>query len=263
MPEGQRQLAVITGASSGIGLELARVFAENGFDLVVVAEDPGIEQVAIGLRDRGGQVTGVQADLATTEGVEGLADAIERLGVPDVLAVNAGVGVNGPFIETDLADHIRLLNLNVTGAVQLTGLLVPRMAARGSGGVLFTSSIAATMPGPYLSTYSASKAFLLSFAQALRVELADSGVTVTALMPGPTDTNFFARAGMEDTKLGQASKDDPHEVARQGFEALMAGKDHVVAGSIKNRLQTAGAKLLPDTATAKMHGSMSAPGSGD
>jgi short-subunit dehydrogenase len=260
--QAQRQLALITGASSGIGLELARVFAEHDFDLIVVAEDPAIEQVAIGLRDRGGQVTGVQADLATSEGVEGLARATERIGVPDALAINAGIGVNGPFIDTDLADHLRLLNLNITGAVQLSGLLVPQMAARGSGGVLFTSSIAATMPGPYLSTYSASKAFLLSFAQALRVELAERGVTVTALMPGPTDTDFFARADMEDTKLGQTSKDDPRDVARDGFEALMAGKDHVVAGSIKNRLQTAAAKVLPDTATAKMHGSMSAPGSG-
>src|ERR671911_3200557 len=128
--------------------------------------------------------------------------------------------------------------------------------------LLFTSSIAATMPGPYESTNAASKAFLYSFAQAIRTELKGSGVTVTALMPGPTDTNFFARAGLEDTKLGQSKKDDPAEVARDGFEALMAGKDHVVAGSPRNKAQVAAAKFLPDTVTASLHATMSKPGSG-
>ncbi len=128
--------------------------------------------------------------------------------------------------------------------------------------MLFTSSIAATMPGPYASTYNASKSFLLSFAEALRVELQDSGVTVTALMPGPTDTNFFSRAGMEDTKLGQTKKDDPRQVAADGFAALMAGKDHVVAGSTKNKVQAAAAKVMPDKVSALLHGAMSKPGSG-
>jgi short-subunit dehydrogenase len=260
--EQARQLAVVTGASSGIGLELARIFAENGFDLVVAAEDAGIEQVATGLRDRGTTVTAVLADLATSSGVTRLAEAVQRIGSIDALAINAGVGVSGPFIETELSDHLRLLDLNITGAVHLSRLLLPAMAERGQGGVLFTSSIAATMPGPYLSTYSASKAFLLSFAEALRVELKDSGVTITALMPGPTDTEFFERAGMQDTKLGQTKKDDPRDVARDGFEALMAGKDHVIAGSAKNRAQTAAAKVLPDRATAALHGHLAAPGSG-
>ena len=160
------------------------------------------------------------------------------------------------------ARHLALIGLNVTGAVHLTGMALPAMVARGRGKVLFTSSIAATMPGPYESTYAASKAFLYSFAQAIRTELKGTGVTVTALMPGPTDTNFFARAGMEDTRLGQSKKDDPADVARDGFEALMAGKDHVVAGSPRNRLQVAAAKVLPDTLAASMHGAMSKPGSG-
>ena len=136
------------------------------------------------------------------------------------------------------------------------------MVARGRGRLLFTSSIAATMPGPYESTYAASKAFLYSFAQAIRTELKGTGVTVTALMPGPTDTNFFARAGLENTKLGQSKKDDPAEVARDGFEALMAGKDHVVAGSPRKKAQVAAAKFLPDTVTASLHATMSKPGSG-
>jgi short-subunit dehydrogenase len=137
------------------------------------------------------------------------------------------------------------------------------MVQRGEGGVLFTSSIAATMPGPYQSTYNASKSFLYSFAEALRVELEDTGVTVTALMPGPTETNFFRRADIEDTKLGQSKKDDPREVARDGLEALSAGKDHVVAGSAKNKAQVAAAKVLPNTAMAAIHGRQSKPGSGD
>jgi short-subunit dehydrogenase len=157
---------------------------------------------------------------------------------------------------------MNLVDLNVREAVHLTHRVLPPMIARGTGGLLFTSSIAATMPGPYMSTYGASKAFLLSFAEALCVELVDSGVVVTALMPGPTDTEFFRRAGMEDTKLGQAEKDDPRDVARDGFEALMAAKDHVVAGSFKNRAQVAAARVLPDRTTAQMHGAMAKPGSG-
>jgi uncharacterized protein len=256
-------LALVTGASSGIGLELARQFAQKGFDLVVAAEGDDIQRAAAELRAEGHEVAAVRVDLATREGVEALVNAVEQSDRPlDALGVNAGVGVSGAFWETALDDHLQLISLNVTGAVHLTRRLLPDMVERGEGRVLFTSSIAATMPGPYMSTYNASKSFLLSFAQALRQELSDTGVTVTALMPGPTDTDFFERAGMEDTKLGRTKRDDPAEVAREGFEALMAGKDHVVAGSTKNRLQTAAAKVLPDKAVAAAHAPMSEPGSG-
>jgi short-subunit dehydrogenase len=258
-------LAVVTGASSGIGLELARVFADHGYDLVIAAEDDAIADVAVTLRGDSHVEVGVaQVDLATRDGVEELHAQVRALGVaPTAVAINAGVGVSGELVRTPLADHLRLLELNVVGAVHLTHLVLPAMIAAGDGGLLFTSSIAATMPGPYMSTYNASKAFLLSFAEALRVELKDSGVKVTALMPGPTDTDFFERAGMEDTKLGQAKKDDPAEVARDGFGALMAGKDHVVAGSTKNRAQAAAAKVLPDKVAAAAHAPMSRPGSGE
>jgi short-subunit dehydrogenase len=258
-----RQLAVVTGASSGIGFELSRQFAQHGFDLTIAAEDDGIEGAAAALRAAGADVTPVQVDLATAEGVTELFERARQLGRPiDVVAINAGVAVAGPFVDTDLGDHLALIDLNVTGAVHLTRLVLPPMVARGEGKLLFTSSIAASMPGPYESTYAASKAFLYSFAEAIRTEVKDSGVTVTVLMPGPTETNFFTRAGMEDTKLGQAKKDDPAEVAREGYEALMAGKDHVVAGSFKNRAQVAAARLLPDPLVASMHASMSRPGSG-
>jgi short-subunit dehydrogenase len=263
MNDNKPAWAVVTGASSGIGLALAHQFAEHDFPLVVAAEDDGIEGAAEELRGEGVEVRPVCVDLSTPDGVEQLADVIAELGAPiEALAVNAGIGVAGAFVDTDVRDHLALVDLNVRGAVHLTHLLLPEMVARGQGGVLFTSSIAATMPGPYASTYNASKSFLLSFAEALRVELADSGVTVTALMPGPTDTNFFSRAGMEDTKLGQTKKDDPRDVAADGFEALMRGKDHVVAGSMKNKVQAAVAKVMPDKSSAALHGAMSKPGSG-
>lgn len=261
--ENSRPLAVVTGASSGIGLELAREFVEHEFDVVVAAEDEAVEAAAAGLRQPRGMVLAVQTDLAEPEGVEELHRRVEELGRPvDALALNAGVGVSGPFIETDLRDHLRLINLNVTGVVHLARLILPAMAARGEGGVLLTSSIVATMPAPYLSTYAASKAFLLSFAEGLRVELKDAGVTVTALMPGPTETEFFARAGMEDTKMGQVKKDDPRDVARDGFRALMKGKDHVVAGSRRNKLQVAAAQIMADKAIARIQAPMTKPGSG-
>jgi uncharacterized protein len=147
--------------------------------------------------------------------------------------------------------------------VHLAKRILPGMIDRGAGKVLITSSVAATMPGPYYATYAASKAFLQSFAQAIRHELRDTGVTVTALQPGPTDTEFFERAGMQDTKVDSSSKDDAAEVAKEGFEALMAGKDHVIAGSAKNKAQVAAARVLPETAQAKVHAPQTKPGGGD
>jgi short-subunit dehydrogenase len=260
-----RPLAVVTGASSGIGRELALQFAEGGFDLIVAAEDERIDSAARSFAEHGIQAIAVRADLATFNGVEGLYQAIQATGrVPEALAVNAGVGVGGDFArDNDLADELRLIALNVTGAVHLAKRALPEMIAAGRGGVLFTSSIAATAPGPYHATYAASKAFLLSFAEALRYELRDSGVTVTALMPGPTDTEFFDRAGMQGTKLReQTAKDDPAEVARDGYQALMAGKDHVVAGSVKNKAQAAAGRIMPETAKAATQARETEPGSG-
>jgi short-subunit dehydrogenase len=260
-----RPLAVVTGASSGIGRELARQFAQGGFDLLIAAEDSGIDDAAQELSGHDAAVTAVRVDLATFDGVEELDEAVQNTGrAPAALAVNAGVGVSGEFADNDLAAELKLVNLNITSAVHLTRLVLPRMIERGEGRLLFTSSIAATAPGPYHATYAASKAFLYSFAEAIRHELRDTGVTVTALMPGPTDTDFFERAGMEDTKLGaMENKDDPAEVAREGFEALMAGKDHVVAGSLKNKAQTAASKVMPESAKAKMQAGMTEPGSAD
>ncbi|WP_053733267.1 SDR family oxidoreductase [Nocardia sp. NRRL S-836] len=260
-------LAVVTGASSGIGYELAKVLADNGFDVVVAAEDERIADTAaqLGLRSGGVHVEPVRADLTTYEGVESLVSRVRALGRPvEVLAVNAGVGVGGDFVrDTSLSDNLEIVDLNVRSAVHLSHRLVGDMVDRKQGRILYTSSIAATAPGPFHSVYAASKAFLASFAQGLREELRDTGVTVTTLMPGPTDTEFFERAGMQDTKVATGDKDDPAQVAQQGFEALMKGDDHVVAGSLKNKVQAVAGRVTPDPVKAKMMRSMTEPGSAE
>jgi uncharacterized protein len=258
------EFAVVTGASSGIGFELARQFAQHGYDLLVAAEDDAIQQTAADLRRDGqNQVTAVQADLATYEGVEKLYAAILESGRDvDALALNAGRGIGGAFVDdTDLADELNVIAVNVTSTVHLAKRVIPDMVRRGSGRVLFTSSIASTMPGTYQAVYNASKSFVQSFAEALRAELNDSQVSITALMPGPTDTNFFHRAEMDDTRVGAGTKDDPAQVAKQGFEALMKDKEKVVAGSAKTKAQGAMSKVLPDRAKAEMHRKMAEPGS--
>lgn len=210
-----KPLALVTGASSGIGYELAKQFAGHGYDLVIAAEDGGITAAARELESLGADVAAVQVDLATDEGVERLyRKATERGRAPDAVAINAGIGVGGEFVDTDLRKELRLVDLNVRSTVYLAKLAARDMAARREGRILITASIAATMPGPYETVYAASKAFDASFAEGLRAELEEHGVTVTALLPGPTDTAFFEKAGMTDTKLGQAEKDDPAEVAR-------------------------------------------------
>jgi uncharacterized protein len=219
MRENNGRFAVVTGASSGIGYELARVFAKNGYDLLVTAENDLSEAVRE-FESLGTGVSSVQADLAKYEGVEKLWAAIQSTGRQvDAIAINAGVGVGGSFLETDLQQELNLIELNVTSTVHLAKRIVQDMAPRRSGRILFTSSIAGTMPTPLEAVYGASKAFVLSFSQSLRHELKDLGITVTALQPGPTDTNFFHRAGMDNTKVGSEGKytNNPAEVAEQGF----------------------------------------------
>jgi short-subunit dehydrogenase len=260
----KQPFAVVTGASSGIGYELAKQFAQNGYDVLIVGEKERIKDAAVSLSKFGTQIEPLQADLATYDGVEELYGKIKAMGRPvDALAINAGVGVGGDFArETDLKDELHLIDLNVMSPVHLTKRVVKDMIARGEGKILFTSSIAATMAGSYEAIYSASKAFLQSFGQGIRNELKDTGVTITLLMPGATETEFFARAGMKDTRIGSHKKDDPAVVAKQGFEALMAGKDHIIAGSLKNKLMVAAAKFLPHKVSAQAHRFMSKPGTG-
>jgi short-subunit dehydrogenase len=256
--------AVVTGASSGIGFELARQFAGHGFDLLITAEDDRIETAAQQLGATGVDVTAVQADLRDHDEVERLYAAITATGRPvSAAALNAGVGQGGAFVETDLADELAVIDLNVTSTVHLTKRLLRDMVDHDDGRVLITSSIASTMPGSFQAVYNASKSFLQSFAQALQNELLDTGVTITSLMPGPTETDFFRRADMLDTSVGQQAKDDPARVAAQGFQALMAGRDKLVAGSWSTKAQGIANRVLPDKLKAAAHRRMAEPGSGD
>jgi short-subunit dehydrogenase len=210
------------------------------------------------------QVQSVQVDLRTYEGVEKLYAAIKAGGRPvDAVAINAGVGVGGDFVrDTSLDAELELIDLNVKSTVHLAKRVLADMVERGSGKVLFTSSIASTMPAPYEAVYAASKSFIQSFAEGLQGEVSDTDVTITSLMPGPTETNFFHRAGMDDTTIGQAKKDDPATVAKQGFEALMEGDKKIVAGGLKTKAQGHAATVLPDSAKAAMHKAQAKPGSG-
>jgi short-subunit dehydrogenase len=255
-----RPLVLVTGASSGIGLELAREFAEHGFDLIIAAEDDELITAAQQLRGEA-NVEAVQVDLSTPEGVDELYRHVRERPLA-AAALNAGIGAGGAFAtDTDLDQELRIVDLNVRSTVQLAKYVVRDMVARGEGRILFTSSIAATMPGAFQAVYNASKSFVQSLALALRNELKDSGVSVTALMPGATDTEFFERADMLDTKVGAGEKDDPADVARDGFEALMAGDERVVSHSLKTKAQAAASRVVPDSVKAGQHRKMAEPGS--
>lgn len=256
------KLAVVTGASSGIGYNLAKVFAENGFDLVIAAEDAGIQNAASELKALGVNVTPVQADLATFDGCKQFWQQVESTGRSlDAIAINAGVGVGGLFAETDLQKEVNLVRLNVEGTVHVAKYAVQKMVRQGSGRILITSSIAGEMVAPKEAVYAASKAFDLSFGKSLRYELKDTGVSVTVLQPGPTDTNFFNRADLGDTKAGTEGKKDsePYDVAKQGFKALMDGDEHVYSASLSTKIQGTLAGIAPEGLVAKMHEKMTAP----
>ena len=262
MQNSEKPLAVITGASSGIGYELARQFGENGFDLLITAENGEIERCAQLLQSLGCNVQPVQADLRREEGVKSLYEAIKATGRPvAAAALNAGIGIGGYFFETSLEDELDSIDLNCKSTVSLAKKLLPDMIARDDGKLLFTASIVSDIPAPYQSVYSATKAFVLNFAEALRVELEDTNITVTALQPGATDTNFFARGDMLDTKVAQGPKDDPADVARDGFKALMKGKEKIVAHSALSKTQGLMGKIMPDSMNAKTIAKQSEPGS--
>jgi len=256
-----RKFAVVTGGSSGIGFELARQFAENQFD-VMIAADVGLDGATQKLNSSGevGEITSIKADLSTRQGVDLLYDAILQTGRPvDALAANAGIGLGHAFLDQQREDWLKIIETNIIGTLDLLHLVGKDMRKAGSGRILITSSIASQLPGAFQAVYNASKAFLQSFSFAFRNELKDSGVSVTALLPGATDTEFFERADMLDTKVGQANKDDPADVAKAGFDALMSGEGDVVYG-LKNKLQAVAAKIIPDDRLAETHRAMAAPG---
>lgn len=260
LANSSKPFAVITGASTGIGLELAKQLAGHGYDLLVCANE-SLSTATSELGALGAAVQPVEVDLAEADGVEELANAITGTGKPvDALCLNAGVGESGPFVRTKEEDDLRLLNTNIVSVVRLAKRLVPAMVERGQGRILITSSIASIAPAPNQALYGGSKSFLQSFAEALRQELKGSGVTVTSLMPGPTETHFFTRAALEHTALGSMKKDDAGQVAKQGIDAMLAGREKVVAGSLMTKAQGQMAKAMPDSVKAAMQGLLSAPG---
>jgi short-subunit dehydrogenase len=259
MAQNSRPLTVVTGASTGIGYELAKCCAQDGFDLVVVADEPEIKKAAKDFEALGTKVDALQADLAEVEGVDKLYAAIGNRPVEALLA-NAGRGLGKGFLDQDFDDVVRVINTNITGTVYLIQKVARDMRMRGRGRILITGSIAGFVPGTYQAVYNASKAFLDSFSFALRAELKDTGITVTCLMPGATETEFFARADMLDTKVGQGKKDDAADVARTGFKAMMKGEGDVVTGW-HNKLQSAIANVTPASVLAEQHRKKAEPGS--
>jgi uncharacterized protein len=253
------RLAIVTGASTGIGFELAKCCALDGFDLLVAANEGKIFEAAEDFKKLGIRVDAVEADLATSKGVANLYSAIRGRTV-DALLANAGVGLGGAFLDQNFYEVRHVIDTNITGTVYLAQRIGRDMRSRGEGRILFTGSIAGFTPGTFNATYNGTKAFIDSFSFALRNELKDTGVTVTCLMPGATDTEFFERAGMVDTKIGQSKKDDPADVAKVGFEAMMNGEGDVVAGW-KNKVLSAAALVTPSDVLAEQHRKKAEPGS--
>jgi len=254
-----RPLAAVTGASTGIGFELAQCCADHGYDLLIAADNAEIEGAALKLRETGARVDALRADLATQAGVDQLVMAAGGRRIEALLA-NAGHGLGGPFLEQTFDDVRHVIDTNVTGTIYLIQQIGRDMRARGNGRILITGSIAGYMPGTFSAVYNGTKAFIDSFAAALRNELKDTGVTVTCLMPGATDTEFFQRAGMLDTKVGTEKKADPREVAKLGFDAMLNGEGDVVAG-LSNKLRAAASSVMSSDALAEQHRKMAEPGS--
>jgi short-subunit dehydrogenase len=252
-----RPYAVVTGASAGIGFDLAREYADHGYDLLIAADDAEIADAAEKLRQAGAHVGAMEADLSGAAGIDKLYAAIGGRQV-DAFLANAGRGLGRAFVEQNPAEWMDVINTNITGTLLLVQKIRREMQRAGQGRILITGSIAGFMPGTYQAVYNGTKAFLDSFSFALRRELKGSGVSVTCLMPGATETEFFERADMMDTKIGQQQKDDPRMVARAGFEAMMKGTGEVVTGW-QNKLRAAIAHVAPADALAEMHRGMAEP----
>jgi len=260
MPEPAKPLAIVTGASSGIGYELAKLCAQNGYDLLIAADQAAIHDVVKDFQALGSEVEAIEADLATLEGVDKLYAAAKGRPVGALLA-NAGHGLGHAFLDQDFAEARHVIDTNITGTIYLIQKVGRDMRARNEGRILITGSIAGFMPGTFQAVYNGTKAFIDSFSFALRAELKDTNVTVTCLMPGATETEFFERAGMEDTQVGQDKKDDPAYVAQVGFDAMMRGDGDVVSGW-KNKFTTILASVTPAGVLAEQHRKMAEPGSG-
>lgn len=242
--------ALITGGTRGIGKELANLFAKDQYNIILVARNQNeLDSTANELRTSGIEVRTIAKDLSKMDEAKALCNEVN---VPiEVLVNDAGQGVYGLFVDNELERELDIIHLNICATVILTKHFVKEMVARGSGKVLNLGSVAGKLPGPWQAVYHATKAFVLSFTSAIREELNDNGITITALLPGVTDTDFFNKAGMNESKAVQDKKAmaDPAVVAKDGYDALMAGDDRVISG-LKNKVQVTAANLMPDSAVA-------------
>lgn len=257
-----RGIAVVTGASTGIGFELARCAAADGYDLIIAADEPEIHEAADMLGEHGVSIRAVEADLSTPEGIARLIDVIASDGRPvELLMANAGRGLGHAFLDQSFDDIRRVVDTNIMGTLDIVHRIGRQMRDQQFGRILFTGSIAGYIPGAFQAVYNASKAFIDSFAYALREELIDTDVSVTVLMPGPTETEFFERADLMDTRMGQADKDDAGYVAHAGYRAMMSGEADIVTGW-SNKLQTAMASFMSPESLARNHRKLAEPGGG-
>jgi uncharacterized protein len=257
------KFAIVTGASTGIGLELARCCAKDGYDLLIAANEPAIEEAARTIRQEkgAGNVEALEADLATLDGVDKLVTASRGRAV-DVLMANAGRGLGSDFLSQEFAEIQNVIDTNILGTTYLLHRIGNEMRSANSGRILITGSIAGFTPGSFQAVYNATKAYLNSLSFALREELQDTSVTVTCLMPGATETEFFRRAGMLNTKIGASEKDDAAMVAETGYMAMLKGESDVVSG-MKNKVQSAVANVVPNELLARQHRKMAEPGTAD
>lgn len=258
-----RPLAIVTGATSGIGFELAVQFASNGYDVAITGSSAGIHDSAAALRELGVDAYPHQADAATRDGVESFWNFVKELDRPvEAAALNVGIAKGGAFVDNDLEDDMRVIAINIVGTVHLAKRVVQHMVPNGRGRILIVSSVSATQPTPYETVYGPSKAFGYMFAESLREELRESGVGVTALLAGATDTNFHKNAGMGSTAIDQGRKNDPRVVARMGFEGLMGDLDHVVGGDEHTQRVAAENRTTPEPVKAARHAKSAKLGSG-
>jgi len=258
-----RPLALVTGGSSGIGFELAKQFVTNGYDVAITGSSDRVFGAAETLEEFGGNAYPHRADAGTYNGVESFWQCVLSLGRPvEAAALNVGIGLGGAFVNNTLEDEFRVIAINITGTVHLAKRVVQHMVPNARGRILIVSSVSATTPTPFETVYGPSKAFGFSFAESLREELRDTGVSVTALLPGATDSEFHANAGMGNTRFGDNSwKNDKTEVARQGFDALVAGEDHVVGGDAKTKQVVIDNRTIPEPVKAARQAESTRPGS--
>lgn len=255
MSKSNGKYGLITGATSGIGYELAKLFAGDGYNLIIVARnEDNLQATSNELSTTYGvQIITISKDLSEVNAPFEVYDEVKAKGIQvDVLVNDAAQGQHGAFVETDIQRELEMVRLNIVAYLVLTKKFLKEMVARNEGKILQVASIGGKLPGPYISVYHATKAFIVSHTEALVNELKDTGVTITALLPGPTDTDFFDKADMENTKLVQeGSLSDPAKVAKDGYQALMSGKSEIISG-LKNKAQVGMSHIMPESMTAEM-----------